>query len=290
MGLIFIFLVPAAIFFGIFFINLLVFREELENITDKPFICPNCGCKFYVKWYRMYFKRYSVYGFKSAKLKCHSCGEVDMCKHDDNWQARYRKRGKYYEMQKLRKWSGQQRRICPVCSALLTRSHSRLSEFILKLKKFIVCKDAVAVMCLCEIVLSVLFIINCFGKCFVISGGNVFVRLSWYDCFVNNSRFNFVLIIIFNILTDIVLLYYVLKKTAVSRLMLFVPAATYIWSLSQFIIRVAGVTRITVYSEVSPSFEITPIGWMIPAVCLVSIALLVFIYVKIRKNSIKAPW
>lgn len=158
----------------------------------------------------------------------------------------------------------------------------------LKLKKSVIGKDAVAVMCLCEIVLSVLFIINCFGKCFVISGGNVLVQLSWYDCFVANSRFNFVLIIILNILTDIVLLYYVLKKSAVSRLMLLIPAATYIWSLSQFIIRVAGVSRITAYSEGSPSFEITPIGWIIPAVCLVSIALLVFINMKIRKNSIKA--
>lgn len=176
---------------------------------------------------------------------------------------------------------------CPVCSALLTGGHSRLSEIFLKLKKFIAGKDSVAIMCLCEIVLSVIFIINCFGKCFAISGGNVLVQLSWYDCFIGNSRFNFVLIIILNILTDTVLLYYVLKKSAVSRLLLLIPAATYIWSLSQFIIRVAGVMSVTAHGEESPSFEITPIGFIIPAVCIVSIVLLVFINLKIRKNSIK---
>lgn len=176
---------------------------------------------------------------------------------------------------------------CPVCSALLTGGHSRLSEFFLKLKKFIAGKDAVAIMCLCEIVLSVIFIINCFGKCFVISGGNVLVQLSWYDCFIGNNRFNFVLIIILNILTDTVLLYYVMKKSAVSRLLLLIPAATYIWSLSQFIIRVAGVMSVTAHGEESPSFEITPIGFIIPAVCIVSIVLLVFINLKIKKNSIK---
>lgn len=84
MGLFFIFLVPGAIFLGMFLISWIPFKTGLETLAAKPFICPNCGCKFYVKWYRLYFKRWSVYGFNSAKFRCPSCNEVDMCKHDDN--------------------------------------------------------------------------------------------------------------------------------------------------------------------------------------------------------------
>lgn len=84
MGIVFICLVPGVIFLGMFLIKWIPFKEMLISLADKPFICPNCGCKFYVKWYQLYFKHYSVYAVNSAKFKCPSCGEVDMCKHDDN--------------------------------------------------------------------------------------------------------------------------------------------------------------------------------------------------------------
>ncbi len=180
---------------------------------------------------------------------------------------------------------------CPVCSALLTRKHNKLSELLSKLKTSANGKDAVAIMCLCEIALSVLFIFACFCKVFTISGSNVYgsnvyIQLSWYDCFVGNSRFNFILIIFLSILTDIVLLYFVIKKSAVPRLMLLIPAATYVWNLSQFITRVAAVSKTTVYSEGSPSFDITLIGWMIPAICVVSIVILAVITLKLNKKPI----
>lgn len=54
-----------------------------REITDKPFFCPNCGHKFYVKWYQMWFKQNSVYVWKSAKLKCPNCKVTDMCRHDE---------------------------------------------------------------------------------------------------------------------------------------------------------------------------------------------------------------
>lgn len=61
-------------------INSVLCRE----ITDKPFICPNFGHKFYARWYQMwFFKRNSVYLCKSAKLKCPKCGITDMCRHDE---------------------------------------------------------------------------------------------------------------------------------------------------------------------------------------------------------------
>lgn len=58
-------------------------RAICQEIADKPFICPNCGHKFYVNWYQMFFKRMSVYTYKNANLKCPACGVTDMCRYED---------------------------------------------------------------------------------------------------------------------------------------------------------------------------------------------------------------
>ncbi len=58
-------------------------RAICQEIADKPFKCPNCGHRFYVKWYQMFFKRMTVYTYKNARLKCPACGITDMCKHEE---------------------------------------------------------------------------------------------------------------------------------------------------------------------------------------------------------------
>lgn len=58
-------------------------KSACQEITDKPFTCPNCGNEFYVNWYKMWFKRHAVYLWKSAKLKCPNCGITDMCNHNE---------------------------------------------------------------------------------------------------------------------------------------------------------------------------------------------------------------
>ena len=59
------------------------------RITEKPFICPNCGNKFYAPWWKMWYKKNSVYLFQSAKLKCPHCGATDVCKYDEQVTAEY---------------------------------------------------------------------------------------------------------------------------------------------------------------------------------------------------------
>ncbi len=55
---------------------------RLKRYAEHPFICPNCGQQFSVKWYKLFFFRsYTIIMSKKAKLKCPFCGKVDMCKH-----------------------------------------------------------------------------------------------------------------------------------------------------------------------------------------------------------------
>lgn len=73
------------IFIGLLLVlpRFLMSVAECEKITDKPFVCPNCGKEFYVNWYKMWYKRISVRLWEGAKLKCPNCGMTDMCKHKD---------------------------------------------------------------------------------------------------------------------------------------------------------------------------------------------------------------
>lgn len=53
--------------------------EECKEITDKGFVCPNCGKEFSPAWQSLIFKLPSVYSYNVAKLKCPACKERDMC-------------------------------------------------------------------------------------------------------------------------------------------------------------------------------------------------------------------
>lgn len=174
---------------------------------------------------------------------------------------------------------------CPVCSVLAPVKHrNKLSIFFTKLKEYICNKDSVAIMCLCEILLNALFMLTCFSKCFVIANDQIYIQLSMWDSFVGNSKFNFVLIIILNILTDILLFRFILNRTAVFRTMLLIPVATYAWNIVQFMVKVSTVSKTLANSGDSVQFSLTLTGWMLPAICIISISMLVFIILKLRKK------
>lgn len=170
---------------------------------------------------------------------------------------------------------------CPVCSALApTKYNGRLSKL-----NGHSGRGSVSILCLCEILLSILFISSCFFKCFIIANEQIYLKFSFYDTFLGNSKFNFVLIIILNILTNIVLLSFIIKKIVGSRAALLIPAATYVWSIVQFIIKTINASNIEATRDSTVRFSITPAGRIQPIVCVVSIALLIIIALKLGKKN-----
>ena len=54
---------------------------RLQELAENPFVCPNCGQQFFIKWYKLNFGRsYTVYAFGKARLKCPHCKVSDMCR------------------------------------------------------------------------------------------------------------------------------------------------------------------------------------------------------------------
>lgn len=56
-----------------------LFRSFYKDAYGKTFVCPNCGARFNVKWYRMILKYATVYTYNAAHLRCPVCREKDMC-------------------------------------------------------------------------------------------------------------------------------------------------------------------------------------------------------------------
>ncbi len=55
--------------------------KRLKEYSHKPFICHNCGEKFYVKWYKLWvWGETSIIVTGNATLKCEHCGTKDRCK------------------------------------------------------------------------------------------------------------------------------------------------------------------------------------------------------------------
>lgn len=56
--------------------------SKCKEIAEKPFICPNCGGEFHVKWKRLWFSCHPIDGDFSNKavLKCPHCKERDACR------------------------------------------------------------------------------------------------------------------------------------------------------------------------------------------------------------------
>ena len=52
---------------------------RLSEMAEKPFVCPNCGHRIYVKWYKLIFKEFSIHVNNNVLLKCPKCKIKDMC-------------------------------------------------------------------------------------------------------------------------------------------------------------------------------------------------------------------
>ena len=55
--------------------------NRLKAYACQPFVCPNCGEHFFVKWYKLWIYRdHTITLCGKAKLRCPKCREVDMCR------------------------------------------------------------------------------------------------------------------------------------------------------------------------------------------------------------------
>lgn len=50
------------------------YSERIKNFVSKPFVCPNCGHRFYTKQRIIY-----PLGENKALLKCPNCGKRSIC-------------------------------------------------------------------------------------------------------------------------------------------------------------------------------------------------------------------
>lgn len=54
---------------------------EMLEILETPFVCPNCGHSFILKWYQVWYKFPSFYLLNGLKHKCPKCKQTDICFH-----------------------------------------------------------------------------------------------------------------------------------------------------------------------------------------------------------------
>ena len=51
------------------------YSQYVNGIVSKPFVCPNCGHRFYTKQRIIY-----PIGENKVLLKCPNCGKLDICR------------------------------------------------------------------------------------------------------------------------------------------------------------------------------------------------------------------
>ena len=56
---------------------------RLREITGTRFICPRCGYRFRVKWYRLLFSRRLPKRGEPASLTCPLCRTHDLCQREE---------------------------------------------------------------------------------------------------------------------------------------------------------------------------------------------------------------
>jgi len=74
-----IIIVPVAIAVVFCVLRFLPQMYRLKAMAEKDFICPNCGHRFRVKWYRLIFKYMPVGIMGCAPFRCPKCREKDQC-------------------------------------------------------------------------------------------------------------------------------------------------------------------------------------------------------------------
>lgn len=53
---------------------------EMQEVLEKPFVCPNCGHSFRLKWYQVWYKFPSFYLLNGIRYKCPACKQTDVCR------------------------------------------------------------------------------------------------------------------------------------------------------------------------------------------------------------------
>ena len=78
-----------AIFAMISFISLLLIFlinlprvARLRELASHRYICPSCGQRFRVKWYRLLLVKWQVESTNKATLTCPTCNTRDVCRKE----------------------------------------------------------------------------------------------------------------------------------------------------------------------------------------------------------------
>ena len=76
-----------AILFPILVIEYFIYIPRIERIRELAshrYICPSCGSRFRVKWFRLFFVRWQVETTDKATLTCPVCKTRDICRREDS--------------------------------------------------------------------------------------------------------------------------------------------------------------------------------------------------------------
>ena len=55
---------------------------RLRELASHRFVCPMCGGRFRVKWFRLLFVRWQVEATGKATLTCPTCKTRDVCRRE----------------------------------------------------------------------------------------------------------------------------------------------------------------------------------------------------------------
>ena len=58
--------------------------DRLRELASHRYICPSCGSRFCVKWFRLFFVRWQVETTDKATLTCPVCKTRDICRREDS--------------------------------------------------------------------------------------------------------------------------------------------------------------------------------------------------------------
>lgn len=58
--------------------------ERIRELASHRYICPSCGSRFRVKWFRLFFVRWQVETTDKATLTCPVCKTRDICRREDS--------------------------------------------------------------------------------------------------------------------------------------------------------------------------------------------------------------
>ena len=58
--------------------------ERIRELASHRFICPMCGKRFQVKWFRLLFVRWQIETTDKATLTCPACKTRDICRREDS--------------------------------------------------------------------------------------------------------------------------------------------------------------------------------------------------------------